>query len=388
MIGPFSPSAAGARWASGLARTLAFFAALCICTSASAGEPVAPDARITSTAHLLAGMGTDYKPHAQIAALDAWQKHRKQLAPRWARLQRERLSVIEAWRNDALRAELDRCQTLLYPFSGPDFLNAYVLFPRCDTYVLFGLEAPGDVPALEGLSAEDAAALLDDTRVALKDLLARNYFITKHMSEQLKTPRLTGVLPLMLASMSLLDLRVAAVEPFDLAQFPGPRPAASVNPARRAKGVKVTYFRPPAGKPQTLYYLSLDVTDRALRANPEFLPFLKQFKPSMTFIKSASYLLQAKEFAGTLQTLLDVSEVLVQDDTGIPYARLRDRNFEISLFGRYEPPISEFPNAYQNDLAAAYQQSENVSALPFSFGYHWKPGTSALIIARNTAKRS
>jgi hypothetical protein len=388
MIGPFSPSGAGARWVSGLASTLAILAVLSTCMPASADEPVTPDARITSTAYLLAGKVSDYKPHAKIAALDAWQNHRKQLAPRWARLQRERLSMIETWRNDALRAELDSCRTLLYPFSGPDFLNAYVLFPRCDSYVLFGLEAPGDVPALEGLTPEGAAALLDDTRLALRDLLARNYFITKHMSEQLKTPRLTGVLPLMLASMSLLDLRVAAVEPFDLAQIPGPHPAASVNPVRRAKGVKVTFFRPPAGKPQTLYYLSLDVTDRALRANPEFLPFLKQFKPSMTFIKSASYLLQAREFAGTLQTLLDVSEVLVQDDTGIPYARLRDRNFEISLFGRYEPPISEFPNAYQKDLAAAYQQPGHVSALPFSFGYHWKAGTSALIVARNSANRS
>jgi len=167
MTGSFSPPAAGARWASGLARTLAILAALFACTPASAGEPVAPDARITSTAHLLAGIGSDYKPHAQIAALDAWQKHRKQLAPRWARLQRERLNVIETWRNDALRAELDRCQSLLYPFSGPDFLNAYVLFPRCDSYVLFGLEAPGDVPALVNrgqlhlVRYEPAAAIAD-----------------------------------------------------------------------------------------------------------------------------------------------------------------------------------------------------------------------------------
>lgn len=387
MTDMFARSAAAACSASRFARTLAILAALWACAPAIAGETAAPDARITSAARLLAGIGSDYAPHAQIAALDDWQKHQKTLAPRWKRLQRERLSVIESWRNDVLKADLDRCHSLLYPFSGPDFLNAYVLSPRCETYVLFGLEPPGEVPALESLSPADAAALFDDMRVALRDLLARNYFITKNMSEQLQTPRLQGVLPLMLASMGLLDLRVVAVEPFDLAQLPGPHPPASVRPERRAKGTKVTFFRPPAGKPQTLYYLSLNVTDGALRANPEFLPFLKRFKPSMTLIKSASYLLQGKEFSGTLRTLLEVSEVLVQDDTGIPYGRLRDSEFEIRLFGRYTPPIRDFPHAFQEDLAAAYANG-NVSVLPFSFGYHWREGESGLILARKTAKRS
>lgn len=383
----FSPPAAAARRGFRIARTLTLLAALWACAPASAGETAAPDARITSTARLLAGAGSDYAPHAHVAALDAWQKHRKSLAPRWDRLRRERFSVIETWRNDVLRAEVDRCRTLLYPFSGPDLLNAYLMFPRCDTYVLFGLEPPGEVPPLETMSPADTAALLEEIRTAFRDILARNYFITKHMSEHLRTPRLTGVTPLMLASIGLLDLRVAAIEPFDLAQLPGPHPSANVPAERRAKGMRVTFFRPPAGKPQTLYYLSLNVSNGALRANPEFLPFLTQFAPSMTFIKSASYLLQEKGFTRMRQTLLDVSEVLVQDDTGIPYGLLLDRRFEIRLFGQYAPPIRDFPYAYQEDLAAAYKQAGNVSALPFSFGYHWKQGRSGLMVARSTAIR-
>jgi len=320
-------------------------------------------------------------------SLGAWKTHRKELAPRWAQLQRQRLSVIERWRDDVLREDLERCRTLLYPFSGPDFLNAYLWFPHCDSYVLFGLEPPGEVPAFERMSHEDTAALLEDVRASLRDILARNYFITRNMSEQLRTPRLTGVLPLVLMSIGLFDLRVAAVQPFDLAQLPGPHPAAKVRADRRAKGVKVTFFRPPAGKPQTLYYLALNVTDKALRANPEFLPFLKQFKPSMTFIKSASYLLHGKEFAGTRKALLEASEVVIQDDTGIPYRFLRAREFDIRLFGRYSPPIADFPYAYQNDLAAAYEEASDVPALPFSFGYHWRQGEAALILARKPAQR-
>jgi hypothetical protein len=368
-----------------LPRALAFVVLLWVGTAAIAGETIAPDARLTSTTQLLAGRASDYPPHAQVVTLDAWQKHRKWLAPRWDRMRRTKISVIENWRNEALKADLDRCRTLLYPFSGPDFLNAYVMFPRCDTYVLFGLEPPGEMPALETLSPAEAAAFFGDVRVAFRDILARNYFITKHMSEQLKTPALNGALPLMLASMGLLDLGVVAVEPFDLAKISGPHAHADVNAERRAKGIKLTFFKPPEGKLQTLYYLSLNVTNGALRANPEFLPFLESFKPTMTLIKSAAYLMQLREFTHIRNTLLDVTDVLVQDDTGIPYAFLVGRKFEIRLYGHYAPPISEFPNAYQQDLAAAFEQPGEAAPLPFPFGYHWKEGTSGLIVARNAA---
>jgi len=273
-------------------RALVAFAAACaFSTVAAAAPPPAPDAdaRLTSTARLLAGAETDYAMHERIAALESWQAHRTALAPKWERLQRERLSVIETWRNQVLGSDISTCRTMLYPFSGPDFLNAYLLFPRCDTYVLFGLEAPGTVPQLESLSADEAGLFLKDMRVALTDFLERNYFITSRMAKQLHTPRLKGVLPLMLASMGLVDVRILSVEPFDL----GPGSEAARRAGRRAQGVKITFSHAQVAKPQTLYYLSLDATDRALAANPEFLPFLAQFGSSVTFLKSASYLLQA-----------------------------------------------------------------------------------------------
>jgi hypothetical protein len=369
-----------------LVRALAALAACTIAAAALAAPAPAdaPDARITSTARLLAGVETAYPAHGRITALDAWQAHRGAMAPRWDRLQRERLGVIESWRNETLGRDAVACRTLLYPFSGPDFLNAYLLFPRCDTYVMFGLEAPGTVPPFETMSGDEAALFLNDMRVALTDFLARNYFITSRMAKQLQTPRLKGVAPLMLASMGLLGVEVGAVEPFDL----GPGAEAARRAGRRAQGLKITFSHPQVGKPQTLYYLSLDATDKALAANPEFLPFLAQFGASVTFLKSASYLLHGNEFAGTRRTLLEVTDLLVQDDTGIPYRLLRERGFEVRLFGRYAPPIKDFNYGYQPDLAAAYRANGRVADLPFPFGYHWQDGRSGLILARGTARRS
>ncbi|HET9041678.1 MAG TPA: hypothetical protein VFN70_00920, partial [Burkholderiales bacterium] len=109
---------------SSFARALAALAAACaFATVAAAAPPPAADAdaRLTSAALLLAGAETDYAAHERIAALAAWQAHRAALAPRWERLQRERLSVIETWRNQVLGSDAATCRTMLYPFSGPDF---------------------------------------------------------------------------------------------------------------------------------------------------------------------------------------------------------------------------------------------------------------------------
>jgi hypothetical protein len=184
--------------------------------------------------------------------------------------------------------------------------------------------------------------------------------------------------------MGLLDVRIASVEPFDL----GPGSEAARRAGRRAQGVKIVFSHAKVGKPQTMYYLSLDATDKALAANPEFLPFLAQFRSSITFLKSASYLLHGNEFAGTRKVLLDTTDLLVQDDTGIPYRYLRSNGFEVRLFGRYARPIRDFNYGYQQDLAAAYRTTGQVANLPFPFGYHWKDGRSGLILARGAAKRS
>lgn len=350
---------------------------------AAPAVPATEDARTTSTARLLAGVPSSHPAHAALAASAAWDAHRAALAPQWERLRRERLGVIEDWRDDVLGRELPKCRTLLYPFSGPDFLNAYLLFPRCETFVFFGLELPGDVPALEAMSAADNAALLKDVRVALGDMLQRNYFITSHMARQVHTPRLKGVTPLVLASMGLLDVRVLAVEPLAFAPVQG----VPAKP-RRMQGIRFVFTHPAVGRPQTLYYFSLDATDAALRANPDFLPFLAQFKGSYTFLKSASYLLHGNEFAGTRTTLLEVSDLLVQDDTGIPYRYLKERGYEVRLFGRYARPIRDFKYGYQKDLAAAYQTGGgNIAELPFPFGYHWQDGRSGMMVARQTARR-
>ena len=379
--------------------------------------PAAYDAQLTSTARVLAGMASDYQPHARFTALDAWKRHGSTVGKEWARLSSYRDTVIDRWRVANLNTAPHDCTKLLYPFAGPDFLNVYIFFPDCASYVLFGLESPGAVPNIDGMNDEQAAALLDDMRVALKDLFTRNYFITSRMMNQLSTPNLKGVLPLITASMALFDIRIVSILPFTLRSNASatstpalkevdsmvvpmvvPMDSAALRAdsaaryadsvARRSprlRAVKITFLQPKTNRTQVLYYFALDVSDAALRVNPGFVPFLERYAPAYTFIKSASYLLHGPYFLKVRKAVLDATDFLVQDDTGFPYRLLVQGGWQTSLFGNYAPPVKDFGTwGYQRDLEAAFAAAKP-GALPFTFGYHWLDGKSSMIVARRAA---
>jgi hypothetical protein len=353
-----------------------------VAPSAAAGA----DQRIASVARLLAGLPPTLPAHFDLALTSEWREHRDVVQAGWAKVKQGRGGVMSRWREVSIGSPCGGSGNLLYPFSGPDFANAYVLFPGCRNYILFGLELPGSVPDLEGLDRLALGRLLGDVRVAVGDLIERNYFITSRMSRQLHTSQLRGVVPVIIASMALAGLEVRSVEPLELAALSLDdelEPASDAKPLRKLRGVKIAFQRPD-GPVQTLQYFSVDATNRGLAPYPEFLAHLRNAKPAPMLIKSASYLLQDKQFRTVRDTLLEVSEFLVQDDTGMPYDVLKAAGWDMQLYGGYRKPIHPFHWAYQVGLDTAYKTSR-ASELPFSFSYHWHGGKSNAMVARRVS---
>jgi len=356
------------------------------------GRVYADSLSLTTTARLLAGVdpGTDDPLVGQITAGEAWQQHRK-AARAGARQLKARLERINQWQTRYLPAST-RGGTLLYPFSGPDFINAYALFPDADTYVFFSLESPGEVPQLDQMQPQQLAALFGDLRAALNDLVALNFFITPNMKENLQTQALQGTVPVLLAMMGILDLHVDSVEQME--PWPdriqptaanGSKPAG-VHPELLEQGVRITFTNPRTSRQQVLVYLSLDVSDRELRYYPQFLPWLRTFSHPSVLLKSASYLLHGEHFRRLRKQILQDANVIVQDDTGIPYKTVKESGFEISLFGQYERPVKLFEGRFQSDLEEAYEKAGNIEPVPFPFGYNWrKEGKSGLLLAQRAS---
>lgn len=348
----------------------AFFLS-CALGSAVAAEPGAAGANpeqpdhLDSIARLFAGLAPSHADHADLARAGVWKDHSRAMQASWSRVRDGQLAAMKTWRTAELPKQCPVGHTLFYPFSGPDFLNAYALFPDCDTFVLFGLEPVGEVRDPGAMTRPEFTQLLADVRRGMINLFARNYFVTITMKKQLQTNQLHGVLPVLMMSMVLSGAEVVRIGP-----PPFPRTAG---PTRGLDGVAIDFRTPGSTRTRRVNYFSFDASNQGLTHYPEFLKYLRGLAPTATLIKSASYLLHVSEFSQMRDVLLDTSAFLIQDDTGLPYSLLRKRGWKVRLYGRYGVPIPPFEGKYQTALAAAYDATQP-APLPFRFGYQRNQG--------------
>ena len=370
-------------------RSAALLAALVFLFSAghalaTGGENQEYNQRATATAQILAGITPNPPDPAlkRFVEADAFKEHQQWMTSSWNQV-RNRIQTMEAWRTHEIKIASAQKKTLIYPFSGPDFLNAYAFFPDHGRYVFFSLERPGTLPDLESVTLVQFTKLLQDVRSAFRDIFERNYFITSYMTKQLTTPWIRGTVPVMATMMALMNRRIIRIEPLDL--FPELTHAYDSPEAKRPpvvmRAVRIEFANPNASGTQQLYYVGLDATDKALEFYPDFLNWVGQYKQATVLIKSASYLLHDQQFSKTRTMLLDAADIVVQDDTGIPYRYINQNPWQVKLYGRYHRPIRPMRYGYQKDLEVAFNSRQEQSSLPFPFGYHWRGQQSGLIVA-------
>ena len=341
-------------------------------TTALAGSAAAESGefnrRATATAQILAGITPPAGDPAldRLVKLEVFAEHQKWMTSHWGQA-RSRISAIESWRDQQVKISGGHNKTLLYPFSGPDFLNAYALFPDHPLYIFFSLERPGALPDLESVTPVQFGKMLQDVRNAFRDIFERNYFITDYMSKQLTTPWIRGTVPVMATMMALMNLRIIRIEPIDL--YPELTNSYEALEARRPRrlmlGVRIDFSTANGGPLHQLYYFSVDAADKWLEFYPGFLDWVAQHRPASALLKSASYLLHDSQFEKTRAMILSSADYVIQDDTGIPYRFLQQSPWQIRLYGRYHKPIKGLRYGYQADLESAYKARPNVPDLPF-----------------------
>jgi hypothetical protein len=349
---------------------------------AAAAQPLAGSGkdwqlRVNSTARLIAGLTPTHPDHQALAESPEWKAHSAKLQASWGWLRDHQIKPMMEWRDKMVPRGCPAGNTLLYPFSGPDFFNAYWLFPDCESFILFGLEPIGTPPAIEKMSAEQMTRLFTDVREAMANLLARNYFITSKMDKQMQAAELNGVVPIIMISMALAGVEVVRIAPLRLAPAQDTAPLedaeSGVKLRRRLRGITIEFRRPGAPMTQRVNYFSMDASNAGMVRYPQFRDYVRRLAPTTTLIKSASYLLHVGEFRRMRDLVLEASGYIVQDDTGIPYSILAKRGWEVSVYGRYEVPIPPFERHYQPDLAEAYDV-QSPPPLSFRFGYRRSSG--------------
>ncbi len=365
------------------AALLAGVLALTTAPARSAGT-ASPD----DTAHFLAGL--PLAPNSPLAALTndpQWAQHARSFDSIFAQEDRATLSKVRAF----AAARLDKYQnTMLYMFSGPDFLYATSFFPHASTYVFSGLEPVGDIPQLMELPRGSVDQTLQNLKVSLYTILNLSYFITKNMQSQLNEGPVFGTLPVLYVFLARTGKTIheASFVSIDAqGKFIAPNEAASKGPSERSvgevtRGVKIV-FSDGSGPNQTLYYFSTDLSDDGVRRSG-YLAFCAKLGAADSFIKSASYLLHTGGFTKVRSFLLDRSATILQDDSGIPLAYFDAKKWRLQPFGHYVAPLPIFPGDYQPSMAELFRTG-NAIPLDFGIGYRWQHNESNLLLAEKIA---
>ena len=410
-----------------------------------AGSVSAPAAESTGQneiARYLAGLQPAAgSPVATFTNDPAWRQHAAAFDQAWGRFEKAQLSRIRAWRGQHLTSHRP---TLLYFFSGPDYLYADAFFPEATTYVLAGLEPIGPIPQVTAANRGALPAL----RASLNSVLNLSFFRTREMRQRLSGGAFAGTLPLLYIFLARAGKTVEAVSLVRLNADGVAGPAEGPAARGEVNGVKIVFTdaasgmarsagtvhapaaaivgpakpeaigsepsksdaKPVEGKPietgpvepnpveakpveakpetaqlvpaptrRTLYYFQGDVSNAgpgldALQA------FCRALGPADGFVKSASYLMHIGGFSKIRDFLLAQTQLILEDDSGIPAQYFSPGSWDLSPYGRYLGPISLFPGRRQRQLDDLYK-SASPRPLDFGIGYRFHQNESNLLLA-------
>ena len=152
-------------------------------------------ATANDTARFLAGLPpSSNSPLASYTKDPVWQQHARYFDSIFAREENAKLSKVREFSNKYLT---DKHDTMLYMFSGPDFLFATSFFPNASTYVLAGLEPVGEIADLTTLSPWAINGELRNLELSMDLLFNFSFFITQNMKTQLREGPVDGTLPIL-----------------------------------------------------------------------------------------------------------------------------------------------------------------------------------------------
>ncbi|WP_375435309.1 hypothetical protein [uncultured Hymenobacter sp.] len=394
-------------------------------------KPPRPDTTyVQDVAAYLAGQPVSSRSTLRpLTEQPAWQAFAVDADKSWMQYHATRTNKIESWAATELDSVRASSSTIFYPFSGPDLLNAVTMFPDSKTYVLLGLEPVGSVPRRNTL---ENPKLFPALKASLWSVLNFSFFRTNDMAVELNAEklvnsrklvgpgsnqyvqsnseesndsllesrgggstaakaeipvRLDGVLPVMMLFATRTGHQVQNVRYVQLdtkgeltdadstvIQRPGPK----VIP-----GFELTMLS-KAGTEQKVYYFSADISDWKMGSNKDaVIQYAESLGELTTYVKSATYLMHKAYFSKVRNLILDHSNYILQDDSGIALKYFPPADWQLTYYGTYKRPINLFAKHYQPAMATAYADTINrPRPLPFGTGYNWRQNDSNLLLAR------
>jgi hypothetical protein len=302
-----------------------------------------------------------------------WLRHKESFTKFWDSATVTRIKPMTEFAQTDLKILADSVRSLLYPFSGPDFLHADIFFPNTEKIVMLGLERVGNVPEVNDLNDKQLGTFFKAMRRSLDSIFIWGYFMTNDMSKDFaRSLELKGVVPVIMMSMAKADFEVLNVKKVTINKkgetvdfLPGKKDLDNPNDTY-ISGIEIIYRKPNENNNRTLYYFSHNASDENLQKTPEFIKFLSNQHFDATYLKAASYLCG---YLNAVRKEALKSKFIFQDDSGIEIKYFDEKTWNRQLWGTYTRPIRQFKYTKQPKLVEIYKNDPNVKPLPFKIGY-------------------
>ncbi len=349
----------------------------------SATTVTSDTASVQNVAAYLAGIPPKANtPLAALAAIPTWQAFAQDQDKSWAKYRSTHTDRMDHWAASELDSVRRATATVFYPFSGPDFLNVFTMFPTASTYVMFGLEPVGSVPSRENL---ENPAILPAVKKSLWSVLNFSFFRTNDMAVDLKSVNLDGAVPLIMLFAARTGNHLQSVSPMQLdaqGQLHAITDTTRAPDSKTIQGVELK-LQTADGTEKTIYYFSADLSDWKLATKDAPLRYVRALGPLTTYVKSATYLMHKSYFSKVRNLVLERSNYLLQDDSGIAMKYFPKSDWQLTYYGTYKRPINLFAKQYQPELTTAYHDTlHRARPLPFGTGYNWRQTDSNLLLAK------
>lgn len=326
------------------------------------------DEALTDAARFVAGLPVRNETSRlyELSQSDTWKAHARNMEQIWNAFQQTAPRLI-AFTEKELSDINENCRTVFYPFGGPDYLFPNTFFPEMNTYFLIGLEKTGSQVKIEKPSKETYKLYQN----AVSDILNLSFFRTDDMKQELFNDTIDGVTPIISVLMVRSGREIVSIRNVRLTEQGAIADTKEDGqPIEQGDMVEFKYFRHGTNKLQTLYYLKADLSNGGFPRNKALTAYVNQFDAgtTVTFIKSASYLMHMTYFSGIREGILNHTSAVLQDDSGIPLPFYDTEKWDVTLYGTFEKPISMFGKYAQPELREAYEQADP-KPLNFRIGY-------------------
>jgi hypothetical protein len=332
----------------------------------------------------------------------AWLGYASQNNIQWSNTVQPKFLTMSEWANTELKEVNEKKGLLFYPFSGPDFLHATAFFHEMDEIVMIGLEPAGTLPDPKKMNDKGTLnTYFAGMNRALYSILGLSFFQTNSMQVDYTgrvAADLDGTLSTILFFMSRTNHKILYYERIAINSDGKIVPASEVKVADVKKdstyyGNRVDFENSKDGKRKSLYYFGVNLSNDVyiglggLNQRSDLKKYLSSLNITATYLKSASFLMYKPFFSIIKEVILDKSQYVLQDDSGMAFSNFTSGSWDLTLYGRYAGPIPLFANYWQNDMAQAYTMKKYpVKNLPFGIGYQYVRGNSNLMLAKKIEK--